>query len=742
MSTRVNSNALSLIPAPSIAVNADGGKLRSFEQIAKLLWRRRMFIAVCGICFGATAFITTDQMPKRYTAEGLVAVDTQRFMVPELQGLVGVDAMTDTAPQVRSEAIMLRSPSLLRSVVDTLNLVDDPEFNSALRQPGLFDKVRSTLIGALRGEYFSASIRDFLIKWKIIQSQIEESTPISSASIRENVFATLSNNLAVFNDGRSLVISVAFTSENPARAAQIINQLFDLYLGTKREVRASRNREGMAALQQRLEEAQQELDNAEERVREFRARHGLISIRAGSVIQQQVEDLTSALARAAEERARIGAIWDRAQAMANRGTISTDTVDVLTSQTITRLREREAEAVRRVADATSRLGPNHPDRRTAEAELSAARAELRLEAQRVVASIGEQTHSARQREAELSRQLERAHVQATQLSAMQAELLQLEKNSDTRRILYQNLLQRVEQSAGEPRDPQVLGVQVVSHAVPPIRASAPRAGLSGGVGLLLGLSVGGFLSLLQGRQRGAFNSQDELEQETRLPVLAAVPRTSGWGAQASLPVRVVAEPNGAEAEALRGLRAQLRFAIPQATPRSVAFTASVPGESSASLAAAFARLAAADGLRVLLIEGNLQRPSLAGALGVVANDGLLAALSHHTPWTDAIVDDTATSLDLLLVSEPPPHAYQLLEGVRFQQLLADACEEYNLVVVNTPAVTQAAETLLLAHWVDAMVLVVEAGSTSRQRVIAAAERLVMASTGFTAAVLNRSLAKI
>jgi capsular exopolysaccharide synthesis family protein len=196
-----------------------------------------------------------------------------------------------------------------------------------------------------------------------------------------------------------------------------------------------------------------------------------------------------------------------------------------------------------------------------------------------------------------------------------------------------------------------------------------------------------------------------------------------------------------EAEVLRGLRAQLRFIAPHATPRSVAFAASGPGESASSLAGAFARVAALDGLRVLLIEGDLQKPSVAAALDVPESNGLLAAVSQSAPWSESVARDPATPLDLLLVTEPPPNARQLLESVRFQQLLAGACEEYNLVVVNAPSVTLAAEAMVLAHCVDATVLVVEADATPRDRVKAAAELLLVASNGLTAAVLNKAPAK-
>jgi Mrp family chromosome partitioning ATPase len=117
---------------------------------------------------------------------------------------------------------------------------------------------------------------------------------------------------------------------------------------------------------------------------------------------------------------------------------------------------------------------------------------------------------------------------------------------------------------------------------------------------------------------------------------------------------------------------------------------------------------------------------------------LVATLGRGLPWRDAVARDPATPLDLLLVGEPPRNAHQLLESMRFQHLLSEACEEYNLVVLDAPPVTLAAEAMMLAHRVDATVLVVEARTTRRDRVKTAAERLVIAGPGVTTVVLNRA----
>ena len=566
-------------------------------------------------------------------------MDTQRFTVPELQGVVGVDNPVDPSPQVRSETLLLRSPALLRKVVDDLELAEDPEFNPLLRPPGFLDQAKDLVRRRVqrRVPAGAASSRGSPY-WGITLPEKTVDRPLGPQAVREaGDRSRSSDNLSVFNDGRSLVISVTFTSESPERAAQIVNHLFESYLAEKREVRASRNREGLAALQARLEEARNELVAAETAgaglPRAARDRRG--PGRLGQPAAGRGSRRPRWRARARSGRAS-AANWERAQTMARRGAIPTDIADVLTSQTVSALREREAEAVRRVTELSSRLGPNHPERRAAESELAAARAEIagRGAARRRFARRADPIRPRARGRARAPARGD-ARGQATRLSAVQAELLQLEKDFDTRRALYQNLMQRVEQSASEPRDPQVLGVQIVSFAVPPNEPSAPRPALSGGIGMLLGLCLGGLVDraprpaarrLPRPGGAGAGDAPAGAGRRAARPRAGArrprcspgsPPSRGGWRRRCC----AACAPSSASCRPRRR-----RGASP--SPPSAA------GESAATLAAAFARVAAMDGLRVLLIEGDLQRPSLAAALGAPESNGLLAAFSQSAPWSD------------------------------------------------------------------------------------------------------------
>jgi Mrp family chromosome partitioning ATPase len=391
------------------------------------------------------------------------------------------------------------------------------------------------------------------------------------------------------------------------------------------------------------------------------------------------------------------------------------------------------EAARNAAEMASRFGRGHPDYRRVELELAAVRAEIMLEARRVVASLGAQAETVRRHEAELLRRLEEAREVATESGSRRAELQELQKEADARRLLYNSLLERAERTAVEPGPLHQLhpGARIVSAAVAPGVPSSPRPALTGAVGFAGGLAMGGLLALMGGRR--SFARTEDLQERIGIPALAAVPRA----AQGGLAEAVAMRRNGPEAEALRLLRSGLRFAGRGGT-RVVLFVAATRGEGASGMAAAYARLAALDGIDTLLLEGDLRQPSLAALLGASGGRNLLRVLEGRGGWRDAVGRDPASPLHILLAETAQDASYRLLDRHQMQNLLRDAAEDYKLIVLDAPAIGAAPDALLLARHADAICLVVAAGATGEAAVRDAVDRLRHATTAQVVAVLNRA----
>ena len=678
-------------------------------QLLRALKRAWPFILICGLLLGTAGYVyTVTSIPKRYTTSATISVQQPQVAIPALQGALSGDTMSDPMPLVRSEVQILTSRALIQKVADQLNLKQDPEFNAALRPPTATELFKRDLSARLPD-----AIGQPLISAGLLPDTTKTPEPIPESVIQENVVGSVLGHLSILNDNRSLIIVVQFTALEPDTAARVINTLLKQYVQDRVQGRASANGDANSELAQRVKTTRAEIDALEAKITAVREKYNLVQTRAGSVGQQQLEDLSAALTRASSDRAQAVANYQRAVTLARTGGVPSDNATVQSSSTIGALRDREATAERRIAELSTTLGPNHPQLHAAQAELASVRAALTAEAQRVVATLGAQADVSAAREAEVKRQLDDAQKSAGGLAAVQSELGQLEKDADSRRAIYQTLLQGEAQTASKTVGTSDTGVRVVSMAVPPAYPSGPRPKMAGALGLLSGCAFGGLVVLARDRRDRGFLAADGVAQTVGVTPLAVLTRRGG---RQTFAERVIADANGPEAEALRSLRTRLRFQGRTASPRSVLFVSSVVGEDSAGIAAAFARVAAIDGLRVLLLEGDLQAPSLARQLGTPASNGLVDALQEGQLWQEHVGRDGPTRLDTLLAAAAPRNAAQLLDSMQLRNLVADARDDYNLIVMTAHPVGAGAHTIVVASLVETVILVVGAKQARREDV--------------------------
>lgn len=179
------------------------------------------------------------------------------------------------------------------------------------------------------------------------------------------------------------------------------------------------------------------------------------------------------------------------------------------------------------------------------------------------------------------------------------------------------------------------------------------------------------------------------------------------------------KPDSFEADQYRMLRFAIERACPSETSRVIAVTSSIPGEgktlTTINLCGAIANGSQA---RVLIIDADLRRPSVAKMLG---------RGSAHRGWglIDAILDRRLSleqiawrrepfNLSAVTSRRPQADTYELLANGRFGELLRDARQRYDYVIIDTPPVLPTPDSRLLAQWIDGYLIVVAADHTPRK----------------------------
>jgi capsular exopolysaccharide synthesis family protein len=175
-------------------------------------------------------------------------------------------------------------------------------------------------------------------------------------------------------------------------------------------------------------------------------------------------------------------------------------------------------------------------------------------------------------------------------------------------------------------------------------------------------------------------------------------------------------PQSFEADQYRVLRQYLADVRAARSLRVLAVTSPAAGDGKTTTAINLAvTLAQTPGSRVLLVDTDLRRPSVAANLGLDTTEpGLAQAATDERLDLSKVVRSTPYELDVLPAGVPPPNPYQVLESARVGHLLDEARSSYDCVVLDTPPVLLVPDCKLMSQWVDGFLLVAAAHRTPRK----------------------------
>ncbi len=682
---------------------------RAAAPVVAQLRRAALPIVACVVIGAGGAYLYARTLEKSYTANAQVAVEGDQIAIPELQGALRTDSAPDPMPMVHTEVQALSARQLVEQVTTKLHLDRDPEFNAALRPPTFFGGLRDGLKNLLPG------------------SATDARAPNGEQASQDALIGAVQHNLVISQDNRSLVIGLGFSAHDPALAANFVNTLITDYIDNRAQRRTSADLGANTVVSQRIDQVRADIERIEKQMRDLRDKSGLVALRAGSVGQQQVEDLATAASRATLDRSQIEANYNRAQALAAGGS-SDALASVLGSETISRLREQESQAAEKVADLEQRYGSNYPALKSAQADLSATRREIGGETHRIVASLATQLKVARAHEADVLGQLSAARQSGVTAQNTQAQLDQLAQDVATRRDLYRTLLEREQQTATTPVGDRTPDVRVLSQASVPGLPSAPNTKMAAAFGGLGGGLLACMAALAFTRRSSGAADAAAFARAAGLHVVATL---RGRTAGRTLADKLLASGTGPEADAMRLARTRTGQ-LSRTPPRVVGFVGAQPGTAGTSAACAYARAAARDGQHVLLIDQDAESNAMPRLLG--EQSGRLAqVLTGEAAWRDAVAQDKVAGLETL-VGAPRPGPDAQRSSVGLENLLAEARGEYDLIVMGAPLASHANATRVVRSS-DVTVVVLEEALLREQAASESCARLRSQSRSPLAAIV-------
>ena len=285
--------------------------------------------------------------------------------------------------------------------------------------------------------------------------------------------------------------------------------------------------------------------------------------------------------------------------------------------------------------------------------------------------------------------------------------------------LFEQLLQVQQELELARAAGQIVGLRIVDRALLPRRPVGPRLWLNLTIGTLLGMILGTTAAFGAEYLNRKIRSDLDVKAAMGLPVLGLIPH---WEIKTN-PHMVTLEkdPKSAFAEAFWVLRANLQFAGVDQPLRSILVTSPAPAEGKSLIAANLARAFVLDGHRVLLLEGDLRRPTLRQGFGLPEGPGLTSILMGEEDLESCLPE--IEGMDFLRAGIRPPNPAQLLGSQRMTSHLQSTEERYEMVIIDGPPVLGFADALVVGRHTGGILLVIRANFTDRDAAVEATEVL-------------------
>jgi exopolysaccharide transport family protein len=493
-------------------------------RVMSAVWERKGRILAATLGLAGVALVATSLMTPSYRAETRLLIESRS---PNLNGGDAAAAANDPvldSLNVTSQAQLLQSTDLIRRVASELKLASYKEFDPA-GQSFLPDPL--VLIG-LKPDPMTLDPEDRVIR-----------------EFREK--------LQVYAVENSRVIAIEFSSHDPQLAAAIPNKMAEVYLELQSGAKLDTHSETAKWLEPEIANLTRRVREAESKVADYRSQNGLFqTTETNSFSTQQLNDISTELARVRGERANAEARAENVRAALEAGRDADTLADVVSSQVIQRLKEAEANLQAQISDQSTVLLDNHPRLRGLRAQLAGIRQQIDSETRKILGSLDSEAEVSRLREQQLMTQLNTLKADSARAGEEEVGLRALEREAAAQRQLLETYLARYREATSRlESNATPADARIVSRAVEPAEAYFPKiipiVIVVALATLIVSCLIVMVMELFSGRALRPVGRQVEPAPE---PVAPASTTAVAEPAPAERPVSVTEKPSLADASAI------------------------------------------------------------------------------------------------------------------------------------------------------------------------------------------------
>lgn len=712
----------------------------------RIILKHRWIVLTCFSIIVTTAMIYTFSLTPTYRATASLKIDYERPQILSFQEFETPGRQNYGLEFMGTQQKLLQSRSLAKRVIETLKASGQPiALEQAPPDPPGATGVWPAWITNLFGSGSSKPSETIEPA-----PRSEPGTGLTEEQVSSHKIDALLSMLTVEPIRTSNLVKISFTTPSSALSSLLANTWVKAFIDHNLDMKYNATSQAGEWLSKQLQDVRDKLEQSEAALHEFvKEKQILTTGEKKDIVTTKLADLSEALTKAQGERIAREALYRQSQG------IRFDSIPaVLENSMISNLRAEYYKLESESRRLSETYKPGYPKMVRLRESMDQIKRQIETEIARIVDAIKQQYEAAVKKE-----QLLQAAVNAQkhQAIALNQELIRydiLKRDVDTYRQIYSGILERQKQ-AGVSQGLAASNVQIVDTAEAPTVPFSPNKTRNILLGIVLGLTVAIGMAFFFDYLDNTVKQPEELERTLGIPNLALIPslastiprqergRLSRNGSngdhQNGKPVFALVAHSDLRStltEAFRTLRTSLLFSSPGSPPKSILFTSAQPAEGKSGLSINTAITLSQLGGSVLLIDGDMRRPTCHAHLELPLKAGLSDYLTGNADLVSIIKQTAMPNLHCIPAGTIPVNPAELLASPRMKETIDLLAQRFDYIIVDAPPIFGVADALILSTVVKGVILVVQGGRTPREMVQRAFKNLIELNAPVLGAVLN------
>ena len=534
----------------------------------------------------------------------------------------------------------------------------------------------------------------------------------------------------------SRLVDVKVEHPDPHQAAAIANALVESFIQQNLDQKMTKSLDALRWLKVEADTLERDVEQKDLALQRYRVEKKMVSLEESqNIVLQALKQAQADLDKSRSDAAAAQKMDEEVERLLQAGT-SIDAIPLVAGNPLIQdMRKSLAEREALLANLLKRYKDKYPDVIRVREEIASLKDSIRKESQKVRQAIRAEAELAKAKETTMAAELKKKEQESFDLSQLRIQYDVLSRQADQSKLLYNVVLQRMKETDLTSKD-KAQNMRVVDHAVVPMNPIKPRVVLTLFLGVIGGLAVAIGLAFFVNYLDDSIKSQDDIETYLRLPFLGYIPNIK-TNSVLERDLQAHLHPQSNAAEGFRTLRAAIALAPKSDKYRVLAVTSTIPAEGKSLVASNLAIVTAQTGLKTLLVDADLRRPSVHKVFRLQSPVGLSSYLMEKVSRVDEFIHTTEVPhLDVVCCGAVPSSPSELAGSKRMRQFLEEVRARYDRVILDCPPVSAVSDPLIIASLSDGVTFVTKFNKIRRDHARKTIQRIHDAGIYVLGVVLN------